>query len=170
YWGRGETASALPPQLDDLRRIVDLVTLDEVWVSSEGITLTCRESAASDRWRLPSGLEVMRAWMAQAGFDVRISGSGRVAQEIMRRLGRYGIALLANRELLDQLNRMAHGEVEMELEASEPIGKRRAMPRSVPRGVILELLRSSLRSNIARGAEVALRRLVDSQVLRLGLR
>lgn len=162
-------ASVLPEMREGLEAVIRPFSLDEVWSSPEGVILSCQHSAnRSHRWEIPDARRLMRAWMEQREFDFETSGAGRVAHEVMRKLGRWGIRLIAEREVVQLLNRMAHGEVEIELGPGEEAGKRRASSPAVSHHELLGLLKRTSPSD--KHAEGKLERLVRQDVVRVGLR
>ncbi len=83
---------------------------EPVSVGSEGWAFPQRFRAADQWMRLMTEGEALGAWLERAGFNAELSEPGRIAREVIDRLGGLGgLRLIADKETLDLLSKMAGG-------------------------------------------------------------
>ncbi|HEX6369074.1 MAG TPA: hypothetical protein VF006_09075 [Longimicrobium sp.] len=166
YSDNPESVPVLPEQLLDWNDVVRDISIYEPWVTAEGIIIPLA-SSETHRWRLPTSVRLFRSWMREQGFEITVSAAGRTAREFLRKVGRYGLQVFAKKELIDLLNRMAHGQVEQTL--AEENTRLRAYSRAVPASEVFRLLQKLSNNHLTR-AKNELEFLTSKDILRLGLR
>lgn len=108
WTGLSGSVAAFPPDLKSAKTVVESLPMHEVWFSSEGMVTTCRGEKPRFMWKLPTSREVCAAWLEQHGCTLEVTSAGKLLDEAIRRLGGlHGGWLLARKELVDLLNRMA---------------------------------------------------------------
>ena len=173
HYGMGdELATILPEGMPDLDRLLDTMQFHKGWtrVSSEGIVSISEYAERTVFWRLRDGVSVIQAWLKSRGFDAELSGAGRICLQVIRQLeGILGAGLLTNSEILQLLDKMAHGMVETESADSDQGGpKPKTRGRTASWSEWWGLLRKI--HGDKRWAERDFARLVDRGVLRVGLK
>lgn len=162
-----DAIAVLPDDLRDWSKVVGYAGSDS-WVSSEGVVVISRH-AGTTYWRVPTAERVFGAWMRERGWEVRPSSAGLLAKHLAARLASgWGLSIIADRDTLVELNRMAHGQAEIDVEDGTD-GPKRTRGSVISRQKVLWLL--------ARGDDpvkgLAVRRLetlTEADVLRAGLR
>jgi len=161
--------TVLPSDATGLERLLGTVGIGDISVCSEGIVIRCRYRNWTNRWTLPSGLDVFSSWLRQRQLKPELSTAGKLALELIRSTGGLlGLQTIAYPEILKKLNKMAHGDVEFlpEEEANRQTPVR--APFEVHRewwNLLLRIAKND--SEIARNH---LASLVAHRVLRIGLR
>jgi hypothetical protein len=163
-----DSAPVLPADLASWEQLVRPIGSERQWITREGIIVVCEFSGWSQWWTMPTALQVMQSWMQERGYTLKVSSAGRVAREVMRRLGRYGSNLLVHREVLELLNRMAHGVAEIEIQEGTQVRRKGVSPAVSHQQWMTVLKRVS--DNSQDRAQGALQSLVEKDVLRIGLR
>jgi hypothetical protein len=98
-----------------------------------------------------------------------LSSNGRIANQVIQALGGLRSSwLLANEELLRLLNKMAHGELEIEVDADDPLRKRSVRAYAIPRPQMLAVLSRSRGS--AEIGKNLLASLLSLKILAIGCR
>ena len=171
-----EWGEIVPPTVDNIASLIRTTRREHVSICSEGFVLQCQHAGWTQRWFLPDGLSIFKAWLEKLGFTAELSGAGKIATQLLRSLGGpQGAGLIAHQEILEQLNRMAHGLVES---AKEQTGDEKAegivsKPRVRGRTASVEKWLGLLKK-VNGGADVVAKRqlesLVSRSVLRLGLK
>lgn len=162
-------AEVMPLRIPEFQKA--LLEFDEsrVWPGREGIITVRGLFGRTNIWKIPSPLAVFNAWLARYGLKAELSSSGRIADQVIQSLGGLrGTQILANEELLRLLNKMAHGDVEIEVDPDDPKRKRLVRAYAVPRPQMLEVLSRSRGS-----AEIGnnlLTSLVHLKIVVMGLR
>jgi hypothetical protein len=171
YSGLADSASVIPSGVPDLNRTLETFTLGDVWATREGIVLTCKHVNWNHSWRLPTAFHIFHAWMKEKGFELNISSPGKIATQVIRALGGiWGIDLLANEEILNLLNKMAHGQVEQKVSGEKDReAKSKVRTQTVPRKTWWNLL-LKVNRNYLQAAERHLNALISCRVLRVGLK
>src|SRR4029077_6608354 len=84
-------------------------------------------------------------WVGRCGLTAELSSNGRIANQLIQALGGLRNArILANGDLLKLLHKMAHGDVEIEIEPESPNKpKRQVRAYAIPRAQALEVLSKS---------------------------
>jgi hypothetical protein len=164
-----ESVGALPENVDDWRAVSGDLGFDEAWVSREGIVLACSYEHWRHSWRMPTSVRVFDAWMSERGYKMTVSSAGRSAREILRKLGRYGLWPLAHLELLNALNSMAHGEIEVEIYSDEVSRRRKVRSPALARKPLIDLLKKVSENDVNRALGI-LDLLTEKEVVRVGVR
>ena len=163
-----EAANVIPSGLGNIADVVGAFPFDQLSVCSEGIVVMCDHVRDKCRWRVPDGLRVFRAWAAERGYEAELSPAGRIVTQLIRSLdGTWGVGLIAEKDILHLLDRMAHGLVETAIDASGG-GIRRLTRRFVKRKTWIDLLKQ-LSGNDTERAVQKLKALTQRGVLRVGI-
>lgn len=116
---RGEVATIFPLGVSNLDAVMDVKRFRRppMRVTREGIVLICRVSDGHIAFRLPTPFAVVKEWLSARGIEAQLSSSGRIATQIVRRLGGLeNSALISNILILKLLDSMAAGLVETPLD------------------------------------------------------
>ena len=165
-----EAATVYPSGLKDVDQLLETMDRGHTSTNSEGIVVRCQHSNWISHWLLPDGRAVFRSWLESLGMRAELSGPGRIALQLMRTLGgpRY-VGMIAHLEILELLNKMAHGLAEFESsEEAEKSERAKTHVRFVPRAQWMELL-NKIKGKDASRARRHLENLVSRGVLRVGL-
>ncbi len=167
---RDGAAPVIPVGIQDARQLLGSISSEDVWVGEEGIIVACKYEEMAQYWPLPSHETVMRAWFDSRGFATEPSDAGTTCREMLRTLGGpWGASSIANRDVIELLNGLAHAAVEVETASSrQDDGVSRARARVIGRSKLMQRLQAAY-SVDARTAERHLSALVDRGVLRVGL-
>jgi len=170
YRPGSEMALALPPGVREIERSLGMTSRDSMSVTAEGIVLRCQHTKLRHFLRLPDPLAVFRAWFANHGFKVELSGAGRVATQLIRTIGGvWGAGVIACPDLLRLLDKMAHGSVEFPADDNgSKSGKPRVRGRSVSWRRWWDLLQKANKGNADR-ARLHLDSLTQRGVLKMGI-
>ena len=164
-----EIAQVLPPDLGGLDRLLETYGHNATTANSEGIVVLSQYSDWTNRWRIPDGFSLFRLWLESRGLKAELSGSGRVAMQLIRSLGGlWGAHALGNADILKLFDKMSHGLVELPLKESKSSGKPPDRGRIVNRQVLWGKVLKANKGNVYR-AEGHLSSLLDRRILRLGL-
>lgn len=100
---------------------------EKTWISREGIVIFAGDYPGESLLRVPSALNIFGAFAESAGYSLTMSPAGRTCEQIIAAVG--GLSLLGivarSSELLSLLDRMAHEDVEVELEIEEGAVRRK---------------------------------------------
>ena len=162
-------AEVMPLRIPEFQNALLEFDADTVWPGREGIIAVRGLYNRTRLWKKPSPIAVFGAWLARNGFTAELSSSGRIADQVVQTLGGLRLMqMLANKDLLQLLNKMAHGDVEIEVDANDPKCKRTVRAYAVPRPHMLEILSRSVGSREIGGNLLA--SLVHFKILVVGLR
>jgi len=166
-------AEVIPWQTADMRALSDGLGDRTVWLGREGIVTTAGEYRKSRFLRAPSPINVFSSFMQAHALKMELSSAGRVCEQVITALGGlHGIGLVASEDLLRLLDRLAHGDLELEISDDEDVAttpKRRVRSESVPYSKIQEVL-GRTHAGDGRTARGYLDMLLRSKVLTLGLK
>ena len=166
YSAKPDAVGTLPRGLVDLDRILGCPDRD-VWSAREGIVAACNLGTHLF-WTLPTSQDVFQSWMEARGYSYETSPAGRIALQLIRRLGGLaGAGLIAHPEIVKKLNTMAHGNVELELPHSSEASPRKVRASVAPRSSWIALLKKA--SNQSRFKRFDLKSLTERDALRAGL-
>gem|GEM_PF-5248328 len=157
-----DLAAVLPPDLNDIARLLGIVGEHQPTACSEGIIVRVSWPKIAERWSLPRGPNVFRAWFSDHGFEAWPSAAGRTAEQLITTLGGpVRAALVQEPKLIRVIDQAARGLVE------QAPGERERQPRRrvIKYGDLLRVLREVCNDR----AEARLARLVEARVLRQGL-
>jgi hypothetical protein len=162
-------AAVMPLRIRDFQKILREYDPRNVWPSREGIIAVCGSYDRVRIWKKPSPLAIFSAWLEAYGLKAELSSSGRITNQIIQTMGGLrSVPLIANEEVLRLLHKMAHGDVEIEIEPDDPKRKRSVRAYAIPRQQILALLsRACGSSNIGNNL---LASLLSLKILVVGLR
>lgn len=165
-----DAVEVVPPGLTGLDRALGVFRLNGIWATREGIVSIGTAFETDRHWRLLAPLQVMRNWMKSRGFDLEVSGAGKVARQLIRALGGlHGIGPMAHEKVLRLLNDMAHQRAAQGDPESAEHGESRGKVRGkvVSRKQWVSLFKQ-INNDAARGSR-SLEWLVAHDVLRVGL-
>jgi hypothetical protein len=162
-------AMVMPLRIPEFQETLSEFDETTVWPGREGIIAVRGAYNQTRIWRKPSPIAIFTAWFSRYGFTAELSSSGRIASQVIEAIGGLrGAQLLADEDLLRLLNKMAHGDVEIEIDADNPKRKRSVRAYAVPRPQLLDILNKSHGSRGFGGNLLA--SLVHFKVLVVGLR
>lgn len=162
-------AAVMPLRIPEFQNTLLEFDANTVWPGREGIIAVRGLHNQTRIWKKPSPMAVFGAWLSRYGLTAELSSSGRIAAQVVQALGGLRTTqMLANEDLLRLLNKMAHGDVEIEVDADDAKRKRTVRAYAVPRPQMLEVLSRSCGSNEIGGNLLA--SLVHFKMLVIGLR
>jgi len=166
-----DSAGVIPPSLPNLHQVLGEFPFGRVWATRDGVVVSCQVPEAGRRWHLPSSLNVFQVWAEQHSSQIELSGTGRIAEQLVRAVGGVrGVDALAHEEIVTLLDQMACGTLETEV--SGPQGAERATRvrgRIVSVGELTSRLQTIMAGDKRRAGKV-LRFLVEHKALEVGLR
>jgi hypothetical protein len=111
YFGTGETmAEVIPPGPKGLIRAIGGVGFNDWRFGRNGLTHLAQSKRSIVWLTLPPAEDLFREWLTVRGWTANISPTGRIAKQMLKQFGGiWGIHILANRRLIDLLERMSHG-------------------------------------------------------------
>jgi hypothetical protein len=142
------------------------------WISREGIVVLAGEHSFSSFLRVPSPINIFASMAESLGYKLSLSPAGRTCNQIIAAVGGIrAIGIVARSpELLRFLDRLAHEDLEVELEGEEgESGKRKKLHKSF---ALLPQVTELLERINTRGLSTStnhLNALVRSNVLKLGM-
>jgi hypothetical protein len=139
-------------------------------VSREGITIGCSSYPRHRTWRLPTPLSIFQAWMKEEGLEIRLSGAGKIASQVITALrGLPSIHLLADEDLIRMFGSLAHARFEAVVTDEATSRRTSLLERSLSRRTLMGLL-LKLNRNFQLAAENHLKSLTEIGALQLGMR
>jgi hypothetical protein len=158
---RPDITTVFPEDADDVRWLMNdpepvVIRPREKWLS-----FTTSKRGHHRFWRVPTALEVFSDWAERHRLTIEISEAGRIAMEIVRSMGSFReLSYLANVELLTKLHNLTH-------ERRVRVGW--ISPEELD--ALIKRLQNQISSAdpLAPRAQVSLEKLVERNVLRLGL-
>jgi hypothetical protein len=164
-----DIGTVLPSDAMHLERLLGTVGVGDISISSEGIVIRCQYRRWTHHWNLPSGLQIFSSWLSQRGFNTSLSVAGRLTAALIRSTdGIHGIQTIAHPEILQKLNKMAHGDIDQQAEEATGRQTRVRAPFESHREwwkLLLQVTKNN--SEVARNY---LNLLVRRRVLAIGLR
>ena len=158
---RPDITTVFPEDAADVRWLMNDSEPVVIRPRGEWLSFTTSKRGHHRFWRVPTSLEVFSDWAARQRLTLDLSEAGRIAMEIVRSMGSFGeLSYLANVELLTKLNTLTHelrvrvGSISFEdLDA------------------LIKRLQNQIGTAdpLAPRAQVSLEKLVERNVLRLGL-
>jgi hypothetical protein len=144
----------------------------KTWISREGIVLLAGEHSFTSFLRVPSPINIFSSMAESLGYKLQLSAAGRTCEQIIHALGSIRAMGLVARgpELLKFLDRLAHEDLEVELEGEEGDGaKKKKLHKSfAPLPQIVEILERANANRFSKGSR-HLDALIRSHVLKLGM-
>jgi len=171
FYKRYDCPSVLPRNLKDAYRLFGAHSFHKAWVSSEGINIPCEHYEWSHFFEIPSSLKVFEVWFKEQGYDLELSGAGRILLKIVDSVGGiHGARAFQNEEIVKLLNDMSHAAVETEIEDStEEEIKSKVRAKTVPVKTWQDLLQKISLGNSPDIAERRLKNLLNDKILRGGI-
>jgi hypothetical protein len=145
----------------------------KTWISREGIVALAGEHSFSSYLRVPSPINIFSSMAESLGYKLSLSPAGRTCKQIITAVGGLPwIGIVARSpELLKFIDRLAHEDLEVELEGEEgEKGKRKKVHKGfalLPQ--VMEVLERTNAGGLARSSSGHLNALVRSNVLKLGM-
>jgi len=167
-----DSPSVIPPGMPDIERILCYGSPYPLWVTGEGIVVSCAAWSDSQFWKLPTSIEIFKKYFGSHGYQAEISGAGKIALQVLRALkGIWGILSLSNEEILRKLEAMARGIGESDADTDTPNNavKQKTRANTVSFQAWWGLLQRA-NDGSPEIAQNCLRNLLSSDVFRLGLR
>jgi len=162
-------AAVMPLRIPEFQKTLLESDPGQVWPGREGIIAARGLYNSTRMWRKPSPLAVFSAWLARYGLKAELSSNGRIANQVIQALGGLrGVRVIANEDVLRLLQKMAHGDVEIEIDPDDPKRKRSVRAYAIPRPHIVEVLSRSCGSGEIGNNLLA--SLVHFKILVIGLR
>jgi len=165
------SAPVVPWEMIDMKAIAREMHDENTWVSREGICTTSGAYRTTRILRLPSALNVFAAWAQKYKLTIELSPSGRLAEQLIDALGGVaGMRIVGQEDLINVLDRMANGTLEVDgPEAQDAASPRRRLRKaSIPLYQLQQLLNRVNHKNSAI-AQNHLSALLASKVLALGM-
>jgi hypothetical protein len=149
---------------------------EKTWISREGIVTFGGTYSGGEHLRMPSPINIFSSLAEASGLQLTLSPAGRVCEQIISSFGNLMSTrtVLESRELMRMLDRMAHEDLEVEIdepgqEQSDATKKRKKVKKAyAPLGEVQRVLRLSHQSDSGR-LDRQLAALTRCNVLRLGM-
>jgi|SRR5579862_2795722 len=145
---------------------------EKTWILREGIVTVGGTYSGIEHLRMPNAFNIFSALAEASGFQLSLSPAGRVCEQIVASFGNLMSArtVLECKELLRMLDRMAHEDLEVEIEVpgDEPEKRKKAKKSYAPLGEVERVLRTTNHNDAAR-LDRHLANLTRSNVLRVGM-
>jgi hypothetical protein len=162
-------AVVMPLRIPEFQKALLEFDESKVWPGREGIIAVRGLFDGTRIWKKPSPIAVFNAWVSRYGLTAALSSSGRIAGQVIQAIGGLGgTPVLANEDLLRLLNKMAHGDVEIEVDSDDPKRKRSVRAYAIPRPHLVEILSRSCGSS--QNGNNLLASLVHLNMMVVGLR
>jgi hypothetical protein len=165
YGATDPVAEVLPEGSHTLARRFAPASLDEFRLARTGLTFLAEHSEQRIFFQVPRAEELMVSWLADLGWKAELSAAGRVAKQMLRRLGGVsGVNLLNHAGVIKLLDQYASEKVD---DSDQSIPK-------PPRWIGEEDLRGKLARILTTDQRPIepdrfIRMLVERQAIRLGL-
>lgn len=170
FYERYDCPSVLPRNLKDTYRIFGAHSFDKAWISSEGLNIPCEHYEWSHFFEIPTNFKVFEVWFKAQGFEIELSGPGRILLKIIDSVGGiHGTRIFQDEEMIKLLDKMSHAAVESEIKESddEPV-KSKVRAKTVSIKIWRDLL-IKLNRNSSEVAERHLRNLINYKILKGGV-
>jgi hypothetical protein len=142
---------------------------EKAWISREGIVTFGGSYAGGEHIRMPNPINIFSALAESLGYKLSLSPAGRVCEQIIVAVGNIKSigTVVRSPDLLKMLDRMAHADLEVEIE--DPDGKRKSVKKAY--APLAEVLRVLGTANTAEGERIErhLAALTRCNVLRIGM-
>ncbi|NQU77226.1 hypothetical protein HQ544_00860 [Candidatus Falkowbacteria bacterium] len=170
FYNRYDCPSVFPRNLKDAFRIFGAHSFDKAWISSEGINIPCKHYEGSHFFKIPTNFKVFEAWLKELGFEIELSGPGKILLKIIDSVGGiHGIWTFQKEEIIKLLNDMSHAAVESEVEGlGEGVSKSKVRGKTVPVKKWKDLL-IKLDHNSPEIAERHFKNLLNFKILKGGI-
>jgi hypothetical protein len=165
-------APVIPWQTTDMQTLTGRFNDEDIWSGREGIITVAGDYRTHRFLRAPSPTNVFASWAEGHKLKLELSPAGRNTEQVVKSLGGLsGVRLLRHEKIIKLLDRMAHGDLELELPDGSPTTgkKRRIRTSAAPEALVREtLMRANNGSTYIAGNH--LKALLKSKVLTLGMR
>lgn len=170
YYKQADFPSVLPSNLKDVHRVLRAPSLHRVWISREGINVPCNHFDWSHFWNVPTSFKIFEAWFKERGFEVALSGAGRILLKMVQSVnGIYGTQVFQHEEIIQLLNNMSHNAIEIEIEKeTEDLSKSKVRAKTVSIKKWHDLL-MKINHNSVEVAERHLQHLINYRILKCGI-
>jgi hypothetical protein len=142
----------------------------KTWISREGIVLLAGEHSFSRFLRVPSPINIFSSLAESVGYKLSLSPAGKTCEQIIAAVGGLKMVGIVGRspELLRFIDRLAHEDLEVPLDAEEALKRKRVYK---PYALLDQVLEVVGRSNPDHQSIVGphLNALIRSKVLKLGM-
>lgn len=165
-------AAVIPWQTADMQTLTGRFSDENIWTGREGIVTLAGEYRTHRFLRTPSPMNVFTSWAEGHKLNLELSPAGRNAEQVVKSLGGLlRIRLFRHEEILKLLDRLAHGDLELELpeEDTTTEKKRRVRTSAASEDLVRETVMRANDGN-AHIAGNHLNALLESKVLTLGMR
>lgn len=167
YSSHDDMACIFPPNLPKMRKLLSHTFSEEVISTTDGLVSLCSRPDKIATWKTTTGHEVFEEWFKNKGFLVEKSVAGKIAAQVINALdGIFGVRLIANKEIIELLDKMSHGLVEVPIQ-QEAKGKPLARSRTTNWSEWWNLLKKIGGNEVY--AKNVLNSMVDKGILRLGI-
>jgi hypothetical protein len=136
-------APVVPWEMIDTKAIAREMYDENTWIGREGICTTTGAFRAMRTLRLPSAENVFSAWAQKSGFEFEHSPAGRLSRQLIETVGGVeGVRTVGHEDLINVLDRMANGTLEIEISDTPNAmsGRRRLRKASIPLHQLRQLL------------------------------
>lgn len=141
----------------------------KAWISREGIVIFGGSYSGGEHIRMPSPTNIFGALAESLGYKMSLSPAGRVCEQIIAAVGNIKSirTVVRSPDLLKMLDRMAHEDLEVEIEEQD--GKRKNVKKTY--APLAEILRVLGIANATEGERIEwhLAALTRCNVLRVGM-
>lgn len=164
-------APVIPWQIADMHALTGHFSDERIWLGREGIVTTAGEFSTYRALRAPSPTNVFSAFAEAHKLKVELSPAGQTCQQVISAVGGLQwVRLIASEKVVRLLDRLAHGNLELEIaDEAKPGKKRRMRMESASYSYVQEVLMRANDGN-AQIAENHLNALLRSNVLKLGMK
>lgn len=170
FYKRYDCPSVLPRNLKDTYRIFGAHSFNKSWISSEGINIPCEHYEWNHVFEIPTNFKVFEAWVNAQGFEIELSGAGRILLKIIDSVGGlHGIRTFQDEEIIKLLDKMSHAAVESEIkEDDDELVKSKVRAKTVSVKTWKDLL-IKLNHNSTEVAERHFRNFINYKILKGGV-
>ena len=127
---------------------------EKTWISREGIVTLGGTYASTEHLRMPPPINIFGALAQASGFQLSLSPAGRVCEQIIASFGSLMAArtILESKDLLWMVDRMAHEDLEVEMEepSDYPEKRKKVKKAYAPLGEVQRVLRMSNQADASR--------------------
>ncbi len=117
---------------------------EKTWISREGIVTFAGAYSEGEHLRMPSSINIFSALAEASGYELSLSPAGQVCEQIISAVGGLrSVGLVARSpHLLNMLDRMAHEDLEVEIEqpGDEPARRKKVHKPYAPLSEVIRVL------------------------------
>jgi hypothetical protein len=143
---------------------------NRTWISREGITVLAGEHSLTSFLRVPTPVNIISSLAKSLGYKLSLSPAGRTCDQIIAAVG--GLKMIGivaqSPELLRFLDRLAHEDLEVEIEEDDGVPRKKMHKLYAPLSSVLEVINKSNIDNSKRSGP-HLDSLLRCKVLKLGM-